>query len=59
MEYTFNATIKVIPYEGELNSAEDAINELSFLLEEYGYFETAKAEVISIELEHNGKKVTI
>ena len=54
-DFTFNATIKV---EG-VKDAQEAISELAFLLEQYGYFETAKAEVISIDLEHDGKTIHI
>ena len=50
----FNAKITV---EGNrIRSSDDAADELSFLLEEYGYFKTARAESISMELENNGNQ---
>ena len=50
----FNAQVVV---EGsDIHSADDAADELGFLLEEYGYFKTAKAECISMDLENNGNK---
>lgn len=56
MKYVFeNAKITIEGEAFNLPNADKAIGELAFLLEEYGYMRSALAELISIDLDYNGK----